>query len=512
MNKQSRELNSIRNFVAGAINQILMLLLGLFAKNILIKTLGTTFLGLNGLFSNIFILLSFAELGIGSVMVYSLYGPITRNDELEISTIYHFFKKIYIILSIVTMAIGIMIIPFLPLIINVEKAISNVGVYYFLYLTGVSISNIYMYKSQLILADQKNYLLSLFSIFFEGGATLLQILILLKTQSYYLFLIVFIVKNLIYALATEIKVRKIYPFLKEKKLIKQIDLDKKREIYSKIIDVFGYRFARVFITGTDNILISILAGTIWVGYYSTYDSVIMGVVGLVTTFYVGISASVGDFMAKESVEDQYSIFETIQILNMWIVGFTTTCLYILFQDFIELWLGKAYVIDFKIVILIVINYYLVCNRKPITIFREASGMFDKTKRAMFWGAGINIVVSLALGYLIGIYGILLGTIISSLSTYYWYEPKILIKEKFSTSMIPFIKNQVESIMCTCFSIFLTSMTSKVIKDVTISTFIIKICICLIVSNIFYFLILIKKEKGKALIEMAMRNYKKIRKR
>ena len=118
MNKQSRELNSIRNFVAGAINQILMLLLGLFAKNILIKTLGTTFLGLNGLFSNIFILLSFAELGIGSVMVYSLYGPITRNDELEISTIYHFFKKIYIILSIVTMAIGIMIIPFLPLIIK----------------------------------------------------------------------------------------------------------------------------------------------------------------------------------------------------------------------------------------------------------------------------------------------------------------------------------------------------------------------------------------------------------
>lgn len=511
MKKQSREFNSIRNFIAGAVNQIIILFVGLIGKNIFIKTLGSTYLGLNGLFSNIFILLSFAEFGIGSVMVYSLYGPITRDDKSEISTVYNFFRKIYLSLSVIVLIMGMSLIPLLPYVVNLENAMENVKSYYFLYLIGVAVTNTYMYKAHIILADQKNYLMSLFSIFFESGTTVIQIIILLKTKSYYLFLTALIFKNIVYGLATSVKVKQLYPYLKEKQLIMEIDKEEKAIIYNKIKDVFGYRFARVFITGTDNILISILAGTIWVGYYSNYDLITMGVIGLITTFYVGISASVGDFVAKENVEDQYGIFETIQILNIWITGFTTTCLYVLYQDFIMLWLGEAYVIDFKIVILIIINYYLVCNRKPIIVFREASGMFNKIKKAMFWGAGINIVVSLVLGYFIGIYGILLGTIIASLSTYYWYEPMILIKEKFDRSMIPFIINQAENVLYTCISILITYTIVKLIKDVTVSSFIIKMVICLIVPNIFYFFVLRKKEKFKVLLEMFERNYKKRKK-
>lgn len=512
MKKQSREANSIINFSAASINQVLILFLNLIAKNIFLKTLGTVFMGINGLFNNIFLLLSFAEFGIGSVMIYSLYSPINKDDKKEISTIYHMFKKIYIILSLVITAIGLVIIPLIPLIINVDYDISNIKIYYLLYLVIVVVENTYMYKSHIILADQRGYILSVYNLFFGVASLLIQILILLKTKNYLLYLSVSVARTCLYAFITSYKVQKLYPFLINKYDDLGVDKAEKRVIYTKILDVFSYKFARVFITGTDNLLISILVGTIWVGYYSNYDMIVVGVMSLVQTLYVGISASVGDFIAERDIDSQYYVFEIIQTLNIWVTGFTTTCLFILFQDFISLWLGREYVIDFKIVILIIINYYLVCNRKSISMFREASGMFNKIRNIMLLAAIMNIVLSIGLGHLMGIYGILLGTIISALSTYYWYEGRLLIKDKFNASMKPFIKDQAENFIYTCISILLTSVVVSAIKDVTIVSFIIKMIICVIVPNTFYFMVLRNKNQTKLLMEMARRNYNKIRKR
>lgn len=514
MTKNTREFNSIRNFAVGLANQILVLILGLVSKNIFLKALGTTYMGLNGLFTNIFLLLSFAEFGIGSVMVYSLYAPIARDQDGEISTIYYFFRKIYKRLSLAIMALGLLVIPLLPMIVNVGKGvdIGNVKLYYILYLMGIVISNTYMYKSHMILADQKNYIVSLFNMVFENGTAVIQILILIKTGNYYLYLTAFIIKNILFALAISRKVDKLYPFFKSRKVVDKVSVKQRKKIFSRIRDVFGYKIARVFITGTDNIVISVLVGTIWVGYYSNYDLIIIGVTGLIATFYDGISASIGDFIASQSIESQYGVFETVQIINIWIAGFTTTSLFILFQDFINLWLGQKYVIDFKIVILIIINYYLVCNRKVITIFREAAGMFNKIKYAMMIGAVTNIILSVVLGYFFGIYGILIATIASALMTYYWYEPMILMRDHFAMSILPFTKLQIENLIYLCLSIFITSIAVWPIKTVTISSFAIKMIICLIVPNVFYLFVLSRKEKFKEVLAVFSKIYKSFKRR
>lgn len=514
MKKNTREFNSIRNFIVGLLNQILMLVLGLVSKNIFLKSLGTNYMGLNGLFTNIFMLLSFAEFGIGSVMVFSLYSPLARDSYGEISAVYDLFKRIYKKLSLIIMVIGLFVIPILPMIVNVEAGvdIGNIKVYYGLYLIGVVISNTYMYKSHMILADQKNYILSLFNMVFENGTALIQILILLKTGNYYLYLAAFIAKNAIYSLAVSIKTSSLYPYLNNKTTEHEINAEEKSLIFSKIRDVFGYKFARAFINGTDNIMISVLVGTIWVGYYSNYDLIIVGVTGLIGTFYDGISASIGDFIASEKTDSQYGIFETVQILNMWIAGFTVTCLFILFQDFIALWLGKSYVIDFRIVILIIFNYYLVCNRKAITIFREASGMFNKIKYAMFAAAVINILLSIVLGYFFGIYGVLLGTTIATLTTFYWYEPMLLMTGQFFVSIRPFIKLQAQNLIYACLSIALTGLAVLPIKTVSLTSFALKMVICLIVPNVFYVLVLSRKERFKSVLNIFTRYYKKIRRR
>lgn len=509
MNTQSRKVNSARNFIVGAVNQVVFLLLNLVAKTVFIKTLGTEFLGINGLFSNIFVLLSFAEFGVGTVMAYSLYEPIAKEDTSKITAMYLFFKKIYLSMSISIMFLGLLIVPLLKYIVNSQIAINNVVLYYILFLISIIISNIYAYKSNLIIINQKKYIVSLYQLIFEGLSLTFQIIFLILTGNYVIYLLVVFVKNILFSFSVARKVNRLYPFLKNKPTSNNISAIEKQQITKKIREVFTYMLAKALLTGTDNIIISMLVGTVWVGFYSNYDLIIFGVLGLVTTFYTAISASIGNLVAKEKVENQYKIFNIALVINYWITGFTTTCLYILFQDFITLWLGKDYLFDITIVIVIILNYYLVCTRNTIIVFREAAGIFEKVKYIMSFAAVMNIFLSILMGNILGVFGVLLATTITTLSTFYWYEAKLLMESKFGCSVWIYIKSQIKGFSLTIISIVITLLCVSLIKEVTISNFIIKIVICLVVPNVFYFIVLNKEEESQEIIIMIINNYKKL---
>ena len=68
----SRTKNSIRNSSFSIMTQILTVIMDFIVKTIFIAVLGSEYLGINGLFSNIITLLSLADLGIGVAIPYSL--------------------------------------------------------------------------------------------------------------------------------------------------------------------------------------------------------------------------------------------------------------------------------------------------------------------------------------------------------------------------------------------------------------------------------------------------------
>lgn len=79
---------------------------------------------------------------------------------------------------------------------------------------------------------------------------------------------------------------------------------------------------------------------------------------------------------------------------------------------------------------IVLNFYLGLCLPPIWSFREATGLYQKTKYIMLLTAGVNIVLSIILGQKFGIAGIVLATFFSKILTYFWYEPRLLYREYF----------------------------------------------------------------------------------
>ena len=160
MNINTRSQNTKRNITIGIINQVVMLSLSFISKTIFIKLLGAEYLGVNGLYSNILTLLSLAELGIGNVMIYSLYRPVAENDKNEICSLLEFYKKIYNAIAISIFVIGILLMPFLHIIIQSDISIDKLIIYYLIFLLNSVLSYLSIYKSALINATPQIYIIN----------------------------------------------------------------------------------------------------------------------------------------------------------------------------------------------------------------------------------------------------------------------------------------------------------------------------------------------------------------
>ena len=92
------------------------------------------------------------------------------------------------------------------------------------------------------------------------------------------------------------------------------------------------------------------------------------------------------------------------------------------------------------------NYYFNGIIHPIWSFREACGLYRRTKYIMLYAAILNLILSFILGFYFGIAGILFASLIARLSTYFWFEPKILFNEYFNQRQrkfyLPLLKNFV----------------------------------------------------------------------
>ena len=74
MKSHSRTTNSLLNFCSSIGAQLIVMIMNFVVRTVFISTLGKEYLGINGLFSNILSLLSLAELGVGSAILFKLYA------------------------------------------------------------------------------------------------------------------------------------------------------------------------------------------------------------------------------------------------------------------------------------------------------------------------------------------------------------------------------------------------------------------------------------------------------
>ncbi len=501
-----RTKNSIKNTSVSFITNLLTIVIGLIAQGIFIKILGSEYLGINGLFSNIISMLGIVELGVGSAIIYHLYKPIAEENIKKVKALMNFYKKCYTIIALIILTIGLMIIPYLNLFIEEVTIDINISLVYILFIIEIVCSYLLSYKRSIINANQKNYLVNFIHIGYLVILNILEIIILVLTKNYYLYLGIKIVMRILENVGVTLLANKLYPYLKNNN--EKLDENTKKDIFQKVKALFFHKIGGFIVLGTDNIIISKFIGIIEVGLYSNYYMIIEAVEKLFGQVIKVITPSVGNMLVKESSEKSFEIFKRVRFLNFWIATFSGISLLVVMNSFITVWIGSKYLLATCVLIVLVLNYYAKSMRSCHMIFKEAAGIYYEDRYIPLLESVLNIVASLILLKYFGLAGIFMGTIISSLVLYCISYPKYVYKKLFNRSYLNYTK---ETLGYLSIFLVLAVITYKISRLIVISnaflSLIINCLIAVVIPNLVLLIIFWHTDNFKYYLNL-LKSFKK----
>lgn len=480
MKNSSRTKNSIRNITVGLFGQGFQVLLSFINRMVFLRCLSADYLGLNGLFTNILSVLSLAELGIGSAIVYALYKPLAKGDKSKIIAYMNFYAKAYRTIGLVIALLGILLIPFLKVIINSPYTIhENIYLLYIISLFNTVISYFYSYKSSLLIADQKNYMVLLCSYCTSFAQTILQIIVLITTYNYIIYLLIQTICGMAFNIWISHMANKQYPYLKEK--IGKITKDEKFDLIRNIRALVITKLSGVLVNNTDNILITFFKGLSLTGISSNYTLLTNTLNTILNQIFNGLTASIGNLNAIEGSERKIFMFKVVNLANFWLFGWCTVGFIFLSSDIVKIFFGAEYVLSDQILIIMAINFYTVGMQNAVWTYRGTLGLFRYGKYLLIVTACLNLFFSVLLGGKFGLFGILFATFISRILTNIWYDPYAVYKHGFNLSPILYFKSYFKYAIVLFLTVYIIFQICK------LHIFFVEILSCIILPHlIFYF--------------------------
>ena len=283
------------------------MVLSFVTRTVLIKTLGIEYAGINGLISSIISMLSLTELGIGTAIIYNLYQPLAVQDEEKVRILMKFYKTAYRVISLVITVAGIAVMPFLPVIIKDDISFVNIYlVFGFYLLQTVSSYMLFAYKSGLLKADQKEYIISQIGYAFTIVTNIVQILILIIFKDYIWYIAAVVIFNLLKNIVVSIKVDQLYPYTMKKEN-KKLSKDERKETYKNCFAIFIYKINAVIVNATGNVILSKFIGIVIVGLYSNYKLVMTSIKNIINIGFQSITSSLGNLHVDGDKEHEFLI-------------------------------------------------------------------------------------------------------------------------------------------------------------------------------------------------------------
>lgn len=451
----SRTRNTKLNIAGGMIQMLVSTILSFVSRKIFIMTLGANYLGLSGLFTNVLSVLSLAELGVGGAIVFSLYKPIAESDVTKMQALMSLYKKFYRIIGFVILGLGMALIPFLKYLVNFEQGVDiNYYYIYILFLCNSVISYwFFAYRSSIISAAQKDHKLVKVNVVTSFSTIIIQIIILISLNgntAYYIYLLVPIILGIVKNLFIYNISKKMFPFLEEPCHTKLDDGELsviKKNVYALAIT----KLSTTIYSSSDNLVISALIGTIYVGLYSNYTMITLTITQIVNIIFNNFRSSVGDLNATATTEHKYEVYKRILFINFWIYGFCTIAFFILLNPFIYLIFGKEYIFNQWVTTIIALLFFIPGLNHTNTIYKDACGLFWQTRYRTLATAITNILISIFFAIIIPykqykIVGVFLGTIISYLVTIVPIDPRIVYRDVFEQKAAPYYMWLIKSII------------------------------------------------------------------
>ena len=508
MKQKSRTEYSVMNTSVAFVAQISAILMGFFTRVVFTRMLSEGYVGINGLFTDILNILSLSELGVGTAITYALYGPIARNDIRKQQILMRMFRTFYRMTAGFVLVAGMCLIPFLDVLMKDRPDVDHLVLIYLLYLLNSVVSYLLIYKKTLVDAHQMNYITVLYHNGFLILQDICQIIVLLMTGNFVLFLIVAVVCTITGNICMSKKADALFPYLKEP-CHEKLPQEERQDIFKNVKAMLMHKLGDVVVNNTDNLLISSFVGVITAGIYSNYYLVIGSIRQVLEQALQGVAASVGNLGATEKSEKVSKVFDQLFFIGYWMYGFAGICLFEMLNPFVELAFGKQYLFQREIVLVLCINFFINGMRRAVLIFKESMGLFWYDRYKAIAEAVLNLGISIALVTHFGVVGVFMGTFCSTVLTSVWVEPYIIYKYRFHRPVSGFFRKYAIYLSVMTVIWIITEECCKIIDAGALFNLFYRLLICLAVPNLLIYFFYRKTEECKDILMLAKRVIRKI---
>ena len=494
-----RTKNSLRNSFVAVGLQIVSLLIGFWSRRVFLNCLGTEVLGLNTTATSLLQFLNLAEMGIGSAIAVTLYKPIFDDDKQSIKEIVALQGWMYRIIALIVMGGSAVMMCFFPLIFSKTPlplwyAYASFGVLLYSSLLGY----FFNYKQILLDAHQQNYKIQLtvkLSSILKFATQALAVKFL--DNGYVWWLILEAAFATLTTILLSITVNKSFPYIKEK-IESPAELRHKYPVvFKKVKQLFVHKIGGFVVNQFPPILIYGFATLTLVAKYGNYLLFTNNLTYILSACFLGLAASVGNMVASNDRALTIKVFRELFSIRFLMTAVCCICMWILVEPFICLWIGEEYLLDSSTLILMIVAFYISNSRAVVDTFINAYGLFRD-----IWAPVVEVILNLALsitlGSIFGLNGILSGLIISELLVVKIWKPYFLSRYGLEIPWFDYIRINLKHLLIGAAAAVLLLFVLKYVKvdaSASFGVFFIYASIVFIASSLILYALLYLFEPG-----------------
>ncbi len=492
--KLERTANTKRNIFIGEIDKFVGILLPFIVRTMIIHLMAAEYLGLMSLFYSIVQMLNLVELGFGTAIIYSLYKPIAEDDKKKINALLFFYSKVYKVVGVIVCVVGLGIMFFLPKLIKgtIPKD-TNIYLLYFIFLFNTCI-NFFLFpnKKALMTAYQRDDLIGKMHIISQLAMYALQILSVYLARNFYLYALTIPLSTTAYNILCAYQCNKNYPDYHEEG---ELEKEEYKEIKKQVLGLMVRKIASLSRNAFDSIFVSAFLGLSITAMYGNYYYIMDAIIMILAVVKTSMAGGVGNSIALESVNKNLKDMKSINFLYMWIGGWCTIFLMCLYQPFIQIWVGKEMMFSNEIAILFAVYFYVLKMADIRTLYSESVGVWWQARYLSVAEAVANLVMNYLFIKSMGVYGIILATLISYFVFNFIGGAIILFKHYFTGGgFVEYLLLNLKYIIITGIIAVVTYSLTSLLHLNGWLELIAKGVICVVVPGILYFIIYFKTKE------------------
>ena len=322
-------------------------------------------------------------------------------------------------------------------------------------------------------------------------------------HNYYYFVIVLLFTQILNNLFIAVAAKRMFPQYNPEGRLPKEEI---RQINGKIRDLFTSKLGYTIVSSADTIVISAFLGLTVLAQYQNYYYIMSSIIGFMSIIYASITAGVGNSMLTKSIDQNYEEFRVFTLLVSFVSGICCACFMGLYQPFMKLWMGENLLLPFSLVVLLCVYFWIYEYIMMASVYKDAGGIWHQDRFRPLISGVLNLGFNLFMVKFIGLYGIVLSTIVSmAIVSAPWITTNIF-KLIFKRNPIKYVSKLCYYAFSAVVASFLSYNAVNLISVDGWIGLILKALVCVIISSVIMLLLFFKMDEFAGAVSLVKRMF------